>query len=121
MPKPGGISPEKLLYSKFRWSNSPSSLMALRSMRFLEFSFNRLNGAIPETITNLTHLESSCMGKNSLTRELFLGPSARDLCRGRFLYDLDISSNNFNGSLQPLHSCSSLIFGHIPGEIGGAK
>lgn len=98
----------------------PLELGKLTSLTVLEMDMNFFSGHIPETLGNLRNLSILGLSRNNLSTSL---ASCKSLVR------LNLSSNNFNGSIpaelfsiltlsEALDLSYNQITGHIPLEIG---
>ncbi|CAL9752373.1 unnamed protein product [Musa acuminata subsp. burmannicoides] len=95
-------------------------------MRYIDLSYNRLNGTIPSEIGQSTRLGALDLSSNHLVGEL-----PKNLCNLISLIELNVSSNQLSGELpseigkllklKRLDVSGNKFTGVIPEEIGGCK
>eukprot|EP00261_Vitis_vinifera_P037843 XP_019079086.1 PREDICTED: probable leucine-rich repeat receptor-like protein kinase At1g35710 [Vitis vinifera] len=83
-------------------------LRSLNDLEFLTFLFldhNKLSGAIPLEMNNITHLKSLQLVENN-----FIGQLPQEICLGSVLENFTASGNHFTGPIpKGLKNCTSLF------------
>ncbi|XP_060673023.1 probable leucine-rich repeat receptor-like protein kinase At1g35710 [Ziziphus jujuba] len=100
----------------------PSTICDLTNLQYLSLSRNQLSGLLPSRLENLKKLTSLKLSSNNL-----MGPITPSLGGLRSIQDIDLSYNHFNGSI-PIEICSlsvltsldlsnNLLVGEIPYKL----
>nr|GMD13720.1 receptor-like protein EIX2 [Ipomoea batatas] len=110
-------------------TTSPLSHVNSTSLISLDLSWNILDSAILPWLSNLTRLEHLKLRENSLnSKNIFTGTTLVPLCKYHKLVFMDLSFNNFQGSipiclgnltsLTSLDLCDNSFTGSIPNFLG---
>lgn len=105
----------------------PRSLGHCIDLNKLDFSYNRLTGGIPPEISSLLEIRIFL----NLSHNLLEGPLPIELSKLQNVQEIDLSSNNFNGSIfDPILNCIALrllnfshnaLEGPLPDSLGDFK
>uniref|UniRef100_A0A2N9FA94 Uncharacterized protein n=1 Tax=Fagus sylvatica TaxID=28930 RepID=A0A2N9FA94_FAGSY len=91
----------------------PESIGTLKGLHMLNFSNNKLTGHIPSSMGNLTTLESLDFSLNKLTGEI-----PQQLAQLTFLAVFNVSYNNFIGSIPRGNQFDTFLSTSFEGNLG---